>query len=272
MPVKQLDIKISSSEQRRKNPPDAFCPREFPGREKKIHHFPEVASTMEIARKFAKKGCPHFTVIIADRQTKGRGRLSRKWLSSDGGLYFTIVLRPETPPVLSFKFNFAASLVLARTLRSMHGVDAKVKWPNDVIVKKKKISGILAEMEAGVDRIKFINIGIGLNMNNDPSFFEPGACSLKSLLKKETSRKNMLAKFLDEYESFLNSGGMDDVAGEWKKETATIGRQVKIETVNNVYEGIASDVDENGSLLMTIADGSTKRVIHGDCFHMRQSF
>ena len=241
---------------------------EFPGRPNQIRHFSEVVSTMEIARKFAADGCPHFTVVAADRQTHGRGRLSRDWLSSDGGLYFTMILRPDAPPGASFKFNLSAALVLARTLRMLHGIDAKVKWPNDVLVGKKKIAGILAEMESDARSIRYINMGIGINVNNDPSLFEPGACSVKALLKKTTDRKKLLSTFLNEYENFITSSAMNDVCGEWKKETITIGRQVAISTIHDRFQGLATDMDESGALILTCADGSTKKVIHGDCFHL----
>ena len=233
-----------------------------------IRYFSEVASTMEIARTLAADGAPHFTVVAANRQTQGRGRLSRHWLSEDGGLYFTMILRPKDRPGLSFRFNLAASLVLARTLRMLHGIDAKVKWPNDVMAGEKKIAGILAEMESDEKNIQFLNIGIGVNVNNDPSVFEPGACSVASLIKKKTETKKLLTLFLDEYEKFIRSSAMNDVPGEWKKETVTIGRPVEIITIRNRFQGLATDMDQSGALILTCADGRTKKVVHGDCFHV----
>jgi len=245
-----------------------FSSLESPGGRHPIRYFSEVASTMEIARTLAADGVPHFTVVAADRQTQGRGRLSRNWLSADGGLYFTLILRPDAQPGLSFRFNLAASLVLARTLRMLHGIDAKVKWPNDVMAGGKKIAGILAEMESDEKNIKFLNIGIGVNVNNDPSLFEPGACSVASLIKKKTDKKKLLKLFLDDYEKFIRSSAMNDVPGEWKKETVTIGRPVEIVTIHNRFQGLATDMDQSGALILTCADGSEKKVIHGDCFHM----
>ncbi|VEN75271.1 Biotin--(acetyl-CoA-carboxylase) ligase [Candidatus Desulfarcum epimagneticum] len=234
-----------------------------------VHYFPEVVSTMDAARDLANQGCPHFTVAAAGRQTGGRGRLTRTWLSPEGGLYFTIVLRPRTPLAAAFKFNFSASLVLAGTLRRTLGVDARVKWPNDVMVKEKKLAGILSEMEVDGRAVSFLNIGVGINVNNDPSPSEPGACSLKSILKKDTNPKALLMTFLNDYGHFIESPAMEDVAGEWKKETLTLGRKVRIETGRRVFEGVAEDVDENGALVLALSDGSREKITHGDCFHTR---
>jgi BirA family biotin operon repressor/biotin-[acetyl-CoA-carboxylase] ligase len=161
--------------------PDALYPWEFGEKKHNIHYFDEVDSTMDIARELARKQCPHFTVVIAGRQKKGRGRLKRSWLSSEGGLFFTIVIRPKIPPVLSSRVNLAASMILTQTLRNMFNINAMCKWPNDVLVDGKKISGILSEMEAEIDRVSFISIGIGINVNNDPTPYEPMATSLKSV-------------------------------------------------------------------------------------------
>ncbi|MDI6687893.1 MAG: biotin--[acetyl-CoA-carboxylase] ligase [Desulfobacterales bacterium] len=247
---------------------DALFPWEFPDRESKIHFFPEVTSTMDIAGELARKGCSHFTVVIAGCQKKGRGRLKRIWHSSEGGLYFTIVLRPQIPPVLSLRLNFAASLVLAKLLRQMFCIDAMVKWPNDILVNNRKISGILSEINAESDRVSFINIGFGINVNNDPASKEPTATSLRCILGKKISKKQLLSEFLDKFESYIDNVNLDNVISEWKKHTTTLNRRVKIVTYHDVSEGVAIDVDENGTLILELADGSIKKVIYGDCFHV----
>jgi BirA family biotin operon repressor/biotin-[acetyl-CoA-carboxylase] ligase len=247
--------------------PDALYPWEFGEKEHNIHYFDEVDSTMDIARELARKQCPHFTVVIAGRQKKGRGRLKRNWLSSEGGLYFTIVVRPNIPPVLSSRVNFAASMTLAQTLRNMFNINAMVKWPNDVLVDGKKISGILSEMEAEIDRVSFIIIGIGINVNNDPTPYEPMATSLKKILGREVSRKDLLKAFLDDFEHTLNDSDLDNVVSDWKRYAGTLNRHVRIVTAHEVYEGLAEDVDDNGALILKLSDGSMKKIIYGDCFH-----
>jgi len=108
--------------------------------------YPEVSSTMDTAKEMAIKNCPDFTVVVAGRQTRGRGRLKRQWLSDDGGIYFTLVLRPDIPVPLSSRVNFLASLTLARVLRELFQIDAAVKWPNDILVDGHKISGMLSAL------------------------------------------------------------------------------------------------------------------------------
>jgi BirA family biotin operon repressor/biotin-[acetyl-CoA-carboxylase] ligase len=247
--------------------PDALYPWEFGEKEHNIHYFDEVDSTMDIARDLARKQCPHFTVVIAGRQKKGRGRLKRSWLSSEGGLYFTIVVRPKIPPVLSSRVNFAASMILAQTLRNMLNINAMVKWPNDVLVDGKKISGILSEMEAEMDMVSFINIGLGINVNNDPTPREPMATSLKKILGKEVPRMKVLKAFLDHFEDAVNDADFDNVVSEWKRYAETLNRHVRIVTSHEVSEGLAVDVDDNGALILKLADGSVKKIIYGDCFH-----
>ncbi|MDQ1330176.1 MAG: BirA family transcriptional regulator [Thermodesulfobacteriota bacterium] len=246
---------------------DLLFPWEFTGREGKIHYYAEVSSTMDIARELARKGSPHFTVVISGIQTKGRGRLKRAWLSDKGGIYFTIILRPQIPVLLSSKTNFMASVVLVKTLREMFGIEAMVKWPNDILVSGRKVSGMLSEMEAEADMLSFINIGIGINANNDPSSRAPLAISLKQILKRDVSRKEILTRYLDALERRINAGDYDRVIPEWKYYTCTINKEVKIVTTNGIFSGLAIDVDENGSLILKQDDGAVKSVSFGDCFH-----
>lgn len=249
------------------NDSDMLHPWEFGDRESKIHYFDEVTSTMDVAGNLARNDSPHFTVVIAGRQSKGRGRLKRTWISSQGGLYFTIILRPKIPPVLSPRVNFAASMILARILRNMFNIDAKVKWPNDILVHERKVAGLLSEMEAETDMVTFVNIGMGVNVNNDPTPHEPMAISLKQILGRNISRKQLLSEFLDEFENRINNRTLDNVISEWKTYAITIGRQVKIVTTHNEFKGIALDVDNTGALMLKLEDGSIKKIVYGDCFH-----
>ena len=247
--------------------PDALYPWEFTDRRSTVHFFDEIPSTMDVARDLARKNCPNFTVVIAGRQTAGRGRMQRVWLSSEGGLYFTIVLRPLMPPVLSYRINYAASMVLAKTIRQLYNIDAMVKWPNDILVNGKKIAGLLSEMEAESDRITYLNIGLGINVNNDPTITEPGASSLKIILGKELSRKQLLTEYLDRYEHRITNRSLERVIAEWKTYAATLNRRVKVVTNQETSEGLAVDVDENGALVLALDDGTIKKIIYGDCFH-----
>lgn len=247
--------------------PDLLYPWEFEDTAAEIHYFDEVDSTMDVARELARNHCPHFTVVIAGQQKKGRGRLKRTWLSSQGGLYFTIIVRPNIPPALSSRINFAASTVLAQILRHGYDIHAMVKWPNDILVNGRKISGILSEMEAEIDRVSFISIGVGINVNNDPTSHKPSATSVKNLLGREISRKKLLAAFLNHFEHSLDNGNLEHAVSQWKKYTETLNRYVRVVTTHETSEGFAVDVDDNGALILKLADGSMKRIIYGDCFH-----
>ena len=247
--------------------PDIPFPWEFPNFKDRIHYFPEVESTMDVARNLARKGADHLSVVIADRQIKGRGRLRRQWFSERGGLYFTTILRPVIAPALSFRISFSASLALIRILRDLYSVDAKVKWPNDILVDEKKLSGMLSEMETEADLVSYINIGMGINVNNDPLVAEPNATSLKFLLNRDVSRIEVLNHFLNEFEKFLSHIESEDIISKWKECSGTLNRGVKIVTTKEQIEGVAKDVDETGALVVELSDGTVKRVIHGDCFY-----
>ena len=247
--------------------PDTPFPWEIPERESRIHFFDSAGSTMDIARNLARKGCPDFTVVIAETQTSGRGRMDRHWRSPEGGLYFTLVIRPHIPPVMSPLINFGAAVVLAMTFQEICGVDARVKWPNDILIHGKKVAGMLSEMEAAGDQVSFVNIGIGINMNNDLPSGLPTATSVRKISGKICSRKAFLTEFLNRLEKRVHQPDLTSVITEWKTCSATLGKQVRIVSRQGVTEGTAIDVDPNGALLVRTADGVVEKIYYGDCFH-----
>lgn len=261
------DITSSAKGYRLNHSPDVPYPWEFAGREDKIVYHQVLSSTMDAAKQLARRGCSDFTTVIAGSQTSGRGRLSRQWLSDKGGLYFTMVLRPDLPPVLSFRVGFLASLTLARLLNEMFEIDVRVKWPNDLLVNEQKLCGMLSELEAEADQVKFINVGIGLNINNDPSAIEPTATSLKMILGHKVSKKEILSRYLDLFEAQMQSAAYDDVIKQWKQFTVTLNRFVRVVTTRDVFTGKAIDVDDTGALILQCSDGSLKTIHYGDCFH-----
>ncbi len=263
----------------------------------RIFHFQELESTMDKAKILAKNGAPHLSVVIAENQTMGRGRLHRKWFSSKGGLWFTIILKPETPPSLSYIYNFAASLSLAKSLRQLFDIKVYVKWPNDILLNGKKLTGILSEMATSGDMVEYINIGIGINVNNTPQKYEQKAIALKDVLqnkvsrnkvsKKLISRKLILKTFLNNFENQIQEIECDEIECEkiecekikhgkikcekiikqWKKMTSTIGSQVRIETTKDTFKGLAIDVDSTGALIIKDKNQEIKKIVYGDCFH-----
>ena len=232
-----------------------------------ISHFQELETTMDKAKILAKNNAPHLSVVIAENQTTGRGRLNRKWFSSKGGLWFTLILKPSTPPPVSYIYNFAASLSLSRSLRRLFDVDVSVKWPNDLLLNGKKLAGLLSEMETRGDMVEFINIGIGMNVNNSPQEYESKAISLKDVLHQDVSRKLILETFLKDFKTRIQRIDYRKIINQWKEQTSTIGSQVRIETFGDIYEGLAVDVDETGALIIEDKTGEIKKIIYGDCFH-----
>ena len=250
------------------NPDDLLLPFCFKaGFQNRIFHFQELESTMDQAKVLARSQAPHLSVVIAENQTTGRGRLLRKWFSSRGGLWFTLILKPQLPPVMSYMYNFAASLCLSRTLNRLFDLDVKVKWPNDLLLNGQKLAGLLSEMETKGDMAEFINIGIGLNVNNEPREYEANAVSIKDILKKEVSRRLILETFLSDFEDQIQTPDAKTIIGLWKKQTSTIGSRVRIEPFGEIVEGLALDVDETGALVIRDKTGETKTIIYGDCFH-----
>jgi BirA family biotin operon repressor/biotin-[acetyl-CoA-carboxylase] ligase len=260
------DIESGAKGYRLHSSPDSLHPWEFPGREERMVYIAEVTSTMDVAKDLARKGCPAFTTVVAGRQIQGRGRLRRVWSSEEGGLYFTVVLRPRIPAVWSARVNFLASLILASILRQGYGVEAGLKWPNDILVKGRKLCGLLSEMESEGEQVNFINIGIGLNVNNDPPPMDPPGVSLKGLLGGKVPRREIMSRFLDALEQGIAAEPWDRVIGEWKTSSVTLNRPVRIVTTQEETSGVAVDVDENGALLLRQADGTIATILYGDCF------
>ena len=235
--------------------------------QKKIFHFQELESTMDKAKILAKNSAPHLSVVIAEHQTMSRGRLNRKWFSSKGGLWFTIILKPATPPPFSYIYNFAASLSLVKSLKQLFNINVSVKWPNDLLLNGKKLTGLLSEMTTRGDMVEYINIGIGINVNNNPQKYEKKAIALKNVLNKKVSRRLILKTFLDHFENQIKEIDCHEIINQWKEVTSTIGSKVRVETIKDTFEGVAIDVDSTGALIIKDKNQKIKKIIYGDCFH-----
>jgi BirA family biotin operon repressor/biotin-[acetyl-CoA-carboxylase] ligase len=250
--------------------PDLLLPYEFPGLERRIHYFSELSSTMDAARELAKNGAVEGTIVIAEAQTRGRGRLSREWLSPVGGIYFTIVLRPRISPAYAPRINLMASIAVAATIRKLFGLKAELKWPNDVLIAGSKVCGILAEMDAEMDIVNFVNVGIGINANTCIPQFEKMVTSLKGVLGREISRKEFLSALLMEIERWQPLLMEADLLKEWKKLSVTLNKNVRIEAPGEVIVGRAIDIDTTGALIVKERNGSLKKAMAGDCIHLRE--
>jgi len=250
--------------------PDLMLPYEFPGLEERIHYFPEIGSTMDAARELARKGAKEGTIVIAEAQAHGRGRLSREWLSPKGGIYFTLILRPRISPAYAPRINLMASVAVATTIKKLFGLNAELKWPNDVLIEDRKVCGILAEMDAEMDVINFVNVGIGINANTSVPQFVKTATSLKDVLGREISRKDFLSVLLGEIEWQQALLMEADLIEEWKKLSGTLNKYVRILSPREVIVGRAIDIDTTGALILKERSGSLKKALAGDCIHLRE--
>jgi len=250
--------------------PDLLLPYEFPGLEERIYYFSEIGSTMDLARELAKKGAKEGTIVIAEVQTHGRGRLSREWFSPKGGIYFTIILRPRISPAYAPRINLMISITVAIAIKKLFRLNAQLKWPNDVLIKGRKVCGILAEMNAEMDVINFVNVGIGINANTSIPQFEKTATSLKDTLGREISRKKFLGVLLGEIERWQPQLMKEDSLVEWKKLSETLNRDVKVIAPGEVIVGRAIDIDTTGALIIKQSNGSLTKAMAGDCIHLRE--
>ena len=245
---------------------DPPFPWSLPNRDGMLHCYGKITSTMEKARELARGGCPSMTVVVAETQTQGRGRLDRTWDSRTGGLYFTLVVRPQLPPEAFFRLNFLSSVVLARIFREQYGIFAEIKWPNDILATRKKLVGILSEMGTTEESGDFVMIGIGINVNNEPDPSAPNAVSLSRLLGKPTPRLPLLEVFLNDFEAGLAALPARDVLSDWKALALPMNREVTIVTTGETFSGTAEDIDPDGALILRLSDGTRTRVLYGDCF------
>jgi BirA family biotin operon repressor/biotin-[acetyl-CoA-carboxylase] ligase len=250
--------------------PDLLFPYEFPDLEQRIHYFQHVGSTMDVARELAKNGAKEGTIVIAQSQTCGRGRLSRQWSSARGGIYFTVILRPKISASYAPRMNFMAAIAVAATIRKLFGLKAQLKWPNDVLIAGRKVCGILAEMDAEMDVVNFVNVGIGINANNSVAPFHETATSLKAVLGREISRKKFLSALVAEIERWQPLLMKADLLKEWKELSATLNKEVRVVSLSEELTGQAIDIDATGALILKARDGSLRTVLAGDCIHLRE--
>ncbi|MFQ6071492.1 MAG: biotin--[acetyl-CoA-carboxylase] ligase [Methanosarcinales archaeon] len=238
---------------------------------KKIYHFAEVDSTNDMAKKLADK-CEDGTVVIADVQKRGKGRFGREWISPSGGIYLSIFLKPRMDPSNAPRLTLTFGLAVAKTIRKL-GLDAKIKWPNDILINGKKVSGILTEADVN-NNINYIIAGIGIDANVDidtfPIELQDSATSLNRELKKPVNRVELIRELLEEIEKYYDIYFQDyhKILDEWRSLSDTIGRVVEIKTQKELIIGEAVGVDLEGELLVELSDGTLKKIIAGECIYM----
>jgi len=241
-----------------------------------VHAFDEVDSTNAVAFRLAVEGAEHGELVVAERQSQGRGRRGRSW-SSPGGLnlYASFILRPELLPQRAPELTLVAALAVAESLRAA-GAPADIKWPNDLLVEGRKISGILTELSADPDRVQFVVLGVGVNLNARLADFPPDVQEVATSLLEVTGRPVARAAFtaglcrrLEDWLDVHASEGFRPVRERWRALSSTLGQEVLVKAERREIRGVAVDVDEDGALRVRTEEGTEERVLAGDVEQVR---
>lgn len=238
------------------------------GRE--VVHFESTDSTNMQARILAERGIREGAIVTSEEQTSGRGRLGRKWNTKKGeAIAFSLVLRPVVKPEDVSGITLVMGTAVRRAIENATSYDAGIKWPNDIILNSKKVCGILTEMSAEMESVNYIIIGVGINVNIDefPEDIKNIATSLKIETGRAISRKDLLASVLLEFERLYDefkANGLKNIMDEFKAHSVTLGKHVRIVSVNESFEGYVKDILADGALLIKMPDGTEKKVISGD--------
>lgn len=231
-----------------------------------LYHFKSLTSTQDKAKELSKKTSSS-TIVIADTQTRGRGRFKRKWHSAKGGLWMSILLMPSNIEKLQY-LTFIAAISVVRSIKKTARLKTNIKWPNDVHYKGKKLCGILTEGIFG--RENYVAVGIGLNVNQTEfsDDVKDTAASL-NIIKKRTInlailKKNLIREFFILYERYYNKNKLKNISKIWSKYCDTLGKNVTIITKTKIYTGKAIGIDENCNLLLEQKNNKITRIVEGD--------
>jgi BirA family biotin operon repressor/biotin-[acetyl-CoA-carboxylase] ligase len=244
---------------------------------KKVYYFDSIESTQDQALKLASDAKNNGAVIIAQKQTGGKGRDGRKWISPKGGIWLSVILHPDFDISVATLFPIASALAVSNTIEKLYKIKPELKWPNDVNIKGKKIAGILVDASLESNKIESMVLGVGVNfdvnpkeieknLKNTPNFY--GVSSL-SKFKKNTTAVKFIQVFLVELEKILdalNSGQVKKIVKEWTKKSSTIGSKVQLNSKEGKISGKAIKIDDDGTLI--IAGKKNIRVLAGDIVHL----
>jgi BirA family biotin operon repressor/biotin-[acetyl-CoA-carboxylase] ligase len=237
-----------------------------------IRVFQDTTSTNDVIEKLARDGVKEGAVVFAESQTRGRGRLGRKWMSpAKRGLWFSVLLRPDLRPQETTRLTVASATALRRAIESQTGLRPEIKWPNDILIHGKKVAGILTELSGELDHVNYIILGIGVDVNlsqvDFPAELRKSATSLKIELGKPVSRPELAVAILRELDhdyARIASGQFAALANEWEEHGTTIGHEVVIRTGVRQIRGRAESLGEDGELLLRTEHGHLERIIGGD--------
>lgn len=241
-------------------------------------YFRSLASTNDVAKQLASSGIMEGTIVLAESQLNGRGRLGRKWFSPDGGLWFSVILRPRVEPKHALKLTLLGSVAMVKTLNKLYGVRAEIKWPNDVLIDQKKVCGILTETSVKGENLDFAVLGFGVNANFDleafPRHLRDSATTLKAQLGKRVSREILLCTLLENVEilcDLFRSRRFEAILDDWRKLSGFLGSYVRIVDGQRSIEGTALDLDHDGALIVRLKGRNTHKVFSGDVTRVIQA-
>jgi len=239
----------------------------------KIFYYHEVESTNNTAKKKAQSAqevIPEGTLVIAEKQLGGKGRIGRRWFSPQGGIWLSIILYPHLSPAYIPRITLVTAVALARAIRRLTKIQPLIKWPNDILIQEKKICGILTEMSAELDTINWLVIGVGINVNilhdEFPDEIKDISISLQEILNEKISRIELVKIFLKQFEVYyqlLCKNKSELILEEWKKYSYTLGRHIKVKSGDRIISGKAVDISRNGALIIKKDNGESEEIISG---------
>lgn len=243
-----------------------------------IHYFNEVDSTNEVAKYLAEEGAEEGTMVIAETQKQGKASRGKTWISPPGGVWMTIILRPNIPPSKAPLLTLVTGVAVAKTLAKECKLDVSIKWPNDILIGKNKVCGILTEISADLEKVNYVVVGVGIDMNVDVSQFlsdlEKGATSLQNELETEINGVLLVQRFLLEFEKVYKKFKDDkfpEILNDWRALSSTIGANVEIRTRGKTVRGEAVGINKDGVLILELEDGSLHKMISGECLYINSS-
>jgi len=241
---------------------------------KKIYFFKEVDSTNLVAKKLANEGAAEGTIVIAGKQRRGKGSRGKKWISPSGGVWMTIILRPDVEPNKAPQLTLVTGVAVAETLIQELGLDVEIKWPNDILIDNKKVSGILTEVKTNIIGVEYVLVGIGIDLNIDiPPELRDTATSLQAELEREIRGAELIQKFLQNFEDNYNEFKADNfpyILNKWRRLSGTVGKYVELRRKGGVIRGEAIGISKNGRLVLEMDNGNLRKVISGECTHINR--
>lgn len=245
---------------------------------KQAYYFDSIDSTQKQAMKMASDEASNGTIIIAEKQTSGKGRLGRKWISPKGGIWFSIILHPKFDISVITLFPIASALALSNAIEKTLNIKSEVKWPNDITIKGKKVAGMLVDASLESNKIENLVLGVGINFDVDVKQIEkilrgtPNFYGVASLSEQNKTIKPILLvqSFLTELEqmyNLLNMGDTKKIIRDWTKKSSTIGQNIELHTENGKIKGKAIRLDDDGALVIS-ENNKSRRVTSGDITHL----